>query len=54
MSTLLRSRKGQGTTEYIVILAIAVALAVGIFWTKLRDPLRNKVQDISQDIAGIK
>jgi hypothetical protein len=47
----LLNKRGQGTTEYIVILAIVVALAVGIFWGKLKGPLNDKVQKIADSIA---
>ena len=50
MKHLLRCRKGQGTTEYIVIMAIAVALAVGIFWKVIKDPLKTRVAEISTGI----
>ena len=33
MKSLLKNRKGQGTTEYIVILAIVVGLAIALFGT---------------------
>ena len=52
MKNILRKRHGQGTTEYIVILGIAVALAVGIFWSRLKQPLQNKVIDISNKISA--
>jgi hypothetical protein len=48
----LKKKDGQGTTEYIVILAIVVALAVGIFWGKLRAPLQTKVNDIVRSVQS--
>jgi hypothetical protein len=50
MNKLLRSRKGQGTTEYIVIIAIAVLFAVGVFWRVLQPKLATKVSAIGSAI----
>ena len=50
MKNFLRNRKGQGTTEYIVIMAIAVALAVGLFWNTIKGKLGARVTDIATGI----
>jgi F0F1-type ATP synthase membrane subunit b/b' len=46
----LKNRKGQGTTEYIVILAIAVGIVMSIFWPKIRTALTDKTGKIVQGI----
>ena len=50
MMHLWKNRKGQGTTEYIVIMAIAVGLVVTIFWSQIRGLLVTKVGEISTGI----
>jgi Flp pilus assembly pilin Flp len=47
---VFKSRKGQGTTEYIVILAV---LVVGImaFWPTLKAALTSKFQTVAGDIG---
>ena len=47
----LKNQRGQGTTEYIVILAIVVAIAVGIFYGPIKQALTNKVGEVSTNIA---
>jgi len=51
MRNILRSKKGQGTTEYIVIIAIAVLFLVGVFWQQIRPLLQGKVTAIGQKIT---
>jgi Flp pilus assembly pilin Flp len=51
MKNLLKSKKGQGTTEYIVILAIAVGLAIVIFWPTLKGALNMKIADLGTQIT---
>jgi hypothetical protein len=48
--SILRHRKGQGTTEYILVIGIAVAIAVAVLWTKMRAGLNTKVDTIVRDI----
>ena len=50
MKKFIRCRKGQGTTEYIVILAIAMGIALTIFWGPIKDKLKSRVTDISRGI----
>ena len=52
MKNVLKNRKGQGTTEYVVILAIAVALAATIFWPAVKGVLTPKVTAITQGIQS--
>lgn len=47
----LRDRKGQSTTEYILILAIVVMLASKMK-TKLGSVLDGKVEKLQQDITA--
>lgn len=56
MRKLLHSKKGQGTTEYIVILAIVVAIAVTIVWHNLggnNGVLSAKVGQITNKINEV-
>ncbi len=46
----MRNRKGQGTTEYIIILAIAVSLALVAFWGKIKPKLDEKIDGIATGI----
>ena len=50
MNRIWKNRKGQGTTEYIVIMAIAVGLVVTIFWSQIKGRLTTKVTEISTGI----
>jgi hypothetical protein len=50
MRKLLNSQMGQGTTEYIVILAIVVAIAVGIFYGPIKNALTSKVGEVATNI----
>jgi hypothetical protein len=50
----LKSRKGQGTTEYILVIGIAVAIAVGVLWNKMKKPLETKVDTIVTGINTVK
>lgn len=49
--TLRHSRKGQGMTEYIVILGIIVAIAVGVFWKQFGPALQTKVTSIANMVS---
>ena len=52
MKTLLNSRKGQGTTEYMLILAIIVGIALLIGKGKLGQTITDKVNEISDQIKS--
>lgn len=52
MKRILNSRKGQGTTEYIVIMAIAVTLVTTIFWGQIKGVLQSKVGGIVTGISS--
>lgn len=44
-------QKGQGMTEYIVILALVVVSAIGVY-SLLGKTVRNQVSGIAQEISG--
>lgn len=46
----LGSDRGQTTAEYVAIMAVGVALAVGVLWVTLKDPLTNAIQAIADNI----
>ena len=46
----LKNQKGQGTTEYIIILAIAVSPALVVFWDQIKPKLSDKVGKIASGI----
>jgi len=47
----LRSRKGQGMTEYVIVLGIIIAIAVGIFWDKFKPAIQVKVNSIANMVS---
>jgi hypothetical protein len=47
----LKSKTGQGTTEYIVILAIVVGLALAVFYQPIKNALNTKVGQVTAGIA---
>ncbi len=46
------NQKGQGATEYVVILAIVVGIAIFIFTGPLKTALNSKVSSIASDIQS--
>lgn len=44
-------QRGQGMTEYIVILALVVVSAIGVY-SLLGKTVRNQVAGVAQEIAG--
>jgi len=48
----MQSRKGQGTTEYIVILAIVVAIAIAVIKTNLMQSLNQKVSAVAASVSN--
>jgi len=48
---ILRKKEGQGTTEYIVILAIVVFIAVAVVKTNLTKKLNDGVNSIGDSIT---
>jgi len=49
--TFLRSRKGQGTTEYIVILAM-ILVALLAFWPRIKTALTTRANDTAIAIGS--
>lgn len=43
----LRNKKGQGTTEYVVILGLIVAIAVAVIWNGMGNSLNTKMTKIT-------
>ena len=43
----LMNRKGQGTTEYIVILGFIVAIAVALIWGNMQGGLNHKMTNVT-------
>ena len=52
MSKLQMNRRGQGMTEYIVILGIVVAIAVAVLLPKLKPAIDGKVTNIVASIGS--
>jgi hypothetical protein len=52
MQTAKISNKGQGTTEYIVILAIVVAIAYVLINTNLKSYLSSGISNIGSSITN--
>jgi hypothetical protein len=50
---VFKNRKGQGTTEYIVILAVVVAALV-IFWPRIKDALSVRVTETTRGISSVR
>ena len=50
---LLRNKKGQGTTEYIAIVAIAVGIAIALIWNLFQGQLSTALTGIGQQINKI-
>ena len=47
----LKNQQGQGMTEYIVILALVVISAIGVY-SLLGKTVRNQVAGVAKEIAG--
>ncbi len=48
---LWKDESAQGATEYILLLAIVVGIAI-FFGPKLKDIINDKVNDIAGKVAG--
>jgi Flp pilus assembly pilin Flp len=48
---LLKNKKGQGATEYILLLVVVVALVM-MFKNQVREALDGKLSQLSSDIMG--
>jgi Flp pilus assembly pilin Flp len=49
--SLRKHKKGQGMTEYVVILGLIIALAVGVVWKKFGPALQTKVDSIANMVS---
>lgn len=52
MSQFMKNEKGQGTTEYIVILAVIVLLIVA-FWGKIKPALTSRIDTTATSIQNV-
>jgi len=55
MQTLLRSRRGQGMVEYILIVALIALIAIvgiRIFGSKISQLFQDKANTIEQETGG--
>jgi Flp pilus assembly pilin Flp len=53
MRQLLKSRKGQGTTEYIVIIALVVGITIAVVWNTLQTKLQGEVTKVGNKISSV-
>lgn len=48
---MIKNQKGQGATEYILLLIVVVALVM-VFKDKIKDTVQGKVEELSGQIEG--
>lgn len=48
---LLKNKRGQGATEYILLLVVVVALVL-LFKDKIRGTMEGKLDELSGSISG--
>lgn len=46
----VREERGQTTTEYVVVTAIAAAIAMAVLWSVLKSQLSDAVDAIASEI----
>lgn len=51
-TTIVTDERGLSTVEYVIILVLIAAAAVGV-WTKLGGTIRSKINDSNDEINGI-
>ena len=44
---MMRLRRGQATTEYMMVIAVLVIAMVYVFWSAMVTPFNSAMQDIS-------
>jgi hypothetical protein len=49
---LLKNKRGQGATEYILLLVVIVGLVV-TFGPKIKATMNTKMGDLDKDIQGV-
>lgn len=52
-ANLLKNNRGQGATEYILLLVVVVGLVVA-FGPKIKKSMNEKMGDLDQSIQGVK
>ncbi len=52
MKLMIKDQQGQGTTEYIVILAVIVLLIVA-FWGKIKPALTGRIDTTATAISNV-
>jgi Flp pilus assembly pilin Flp len=48
----LKNERGQGATEYILLLVVVVGLVM-IFKDKIQSTVKDKINTLSSDITGV-
>ncbi|UYL10440.1 Flp1 family type IVb pilin [Bdellovibrio sp. SKB1291214] len=48
----LKNERGQGATEYILLLVVVVGLVM-IFKDKIQTTVKDKISSLSSDITGV-
>lgn len=52
MCTRIRKQRGQGMTEYIIIVALIAVAAIGVYsW--FGESVRNQTAGLAQEVAGV-
>jgi hypothetical protein len=52
-TNLLKNNRGQGATEYILLLVVVVGLVVA-FGPKIKKTMGDKMNQLDADIQGVK
>lgn len=51
-SAIVEDERGLSTVEYVIILVLIAAAAIGI-WTQFGGTVQQKIQDSNQEMGGI-
>ena len=49
MNALLRNRKGQGLTEYVLVLVVVVGLVIYLI-SRFKSPMQSNIDTLATDI----
>ncbi|AGH96582.1 Flp1 family type IVb pilin [Pseudobdellovibrio exovorus] len=49
---LVNNKRGQGATEYILLLVVVVGLVM-VFGPKIKSMVGDKMESLSQDVQGV-
>lgn len=52
IKNLLKNNRGQGATEYILLLVVVVALVL-MFQKDIKKTVSDKITDLQQQIGGV-